>query len=196
MDLRLKIPDKVYEYLYYDSTSPTCLRWLKSGRLKGRGAEQIYKGDIAGNRFGDKRLQMTFDGVSYPVSAIVYKLVHKEDIPPHLVVDHINGDAFDNRIENLRTVTYAINSRNRCKTSNNSSGWNGIHWSTKTGKLGQLTLYCCATWYDLDNKNKRKYFRADSLGLMPCLAEAIRYRRKKIKELKLLGAGYTDRHGL
>ena len=196
MRTRLPIPNDVFEHLYYDSTSPTGLRWLSTGRLKGRGSEAIVKGDVAGNTVGDKRLQITFDGVSYPVSAVIWKLVYKEDIECGFVIDHVNGNSFDNRIENLRVVSVALNARNCSMARNNESGWNGVHWTTKTGKLGQKMLYCCATWNDLNNKNKRKYFRVDYLGLIPCLTQAIRFRRQKIQELNQQGAGYTERHGL
>ena len=35
------------------------------------------------------------------------------DMPAGLVIDHINGNGLDNRIENLRAVTKTINQRNR-----------------------------------------------------------------------------------
>lgn len=43
-----------------------------------------------------------------------------------LVVDHINGDTFDNRRVNLRVCTHSENMRNRVKSSNNTSGYKGV----------------------------------------------------------------------
>ncbi len=43
-------------------------------------------------------------------------------------IDHINGDAMDNRWINLRDVNYAINARNRPKQKNNKTGINGVYW--------------------------------------------------------------------
>lgn len=44
-------------------------------------------------------------------------------------IDHINGDVSDNRINNLRNVSKAINSRNRAISSNNTSGFPGVSFA-------------------------------------------------------------------
>jgi len=46
------------------------------------------------------------DGVTYFAHRIIWKMVHGED---PLIVDHINRDPSDNRIENLRNVTQREN---------------------------------------------------------------------------------------
>lgn len=47
--------------------------------------------------------------------------------PKGLVVDHINGDTFDNRKCNLRIVTVAVNCQNRVKLDiRNQSGCRGV----------------------------------------------------------------------
>lgn len=55
-------------------------------------------------------------------------LLHREIMhpPEGFVVDHINGDALDNRRINLRIATHAQNIRNKKTPSNNTSGYKGV----------------------------------------------------------------------
>lgn len=46
-------------------------------------------------------------------------------------VDHINGDALDNRRENLRAVSHKQNMENRKLHKNNQSGFRGVSWIPK-----------------------------------------------------------------
>lgn len=49
----------------------------------------------------------------------------------YLVVDHINGNRLDNRIENLRWVSHQINSRNSRKNPNSYSLFKGVIYLKK-----------------------------------------------------------------
>lgn len=46
--------------------------------------------------------------------------------PNGLVVDHINGNTLDNRLENLRICTTAENVRNRVKPRNSTNSYKGV----------------------------------------------------------------------
>lgn len=48
---------------------------------------------------------------SYPVSNVIW-VMHHGHIPEGMVIDHIDGDTLNNRIENLRAVTREHNSWN------------------------------------------------------------------------------------
>ena len=57
-----------------------------------------------------------------------------------MVIDHINGDPFDNRIDNLRLVTQRENSMNRRLSCNNKSGVIGVHYySSRKQWQAQIT---------------------------------------------------------
>jgi hypothetical protein len=64
---------------------------------------------------------------------IIWKLVHG-DIPEGMVIDHINGNPFDNRLHNLRLVTHTENCRNARSHTTNSTRLKGIAWDKKNAK--------------------------------------------------------------
>lgn len=90
------------------------------------------------------------------------------------VIDHINGDRLDNRIENLRVCTRKENVRNQRLHKNNSSGYKGVVWDKQRSKwiaqimvdrkhlfLGRFeTVLEAAKAYDLSSS---KYFGDFSL---------------------------------
>jgi len=70
-----------------------------------------------------------FDNVDYLQHRIIWKLAHGTE--PNFI-DHISGDRSDNRLSNLRSVTVAENSRNRKLSRNNTSGFPGVHFETRS----------------------------------------------------------------
>lgn len=56
------------------------------------------------------------------------------------IVDHINGDMFDNRRCNLRVCTYAENSRNKIKSAPTQSKYKGL-CKGKNRKKWQVQIY-------------------------------------------------------
>lgn len=55
-------------------------------------------------------------------------------IPIGLVIDHIDGNPQNNRLENLRLVTQKTNSRNCRISTNNRSGHLGVYWDVRDRK--------------------------------------------------------------
>jgi hypothetical protein len=80
-------------------------RWLKSrGRAKA--------GTIAGHRRAlDGRNSIRVDGVTYLASRLAWQFVYGED-PGDLVIDHVDRDPTNDRIENLRILTQQENMQN------------------------------------------------------------------------------------
>lgn len=95
---------------------------------------------------------------------VVWKLVHGEE--PGLI-DHINRDPTDNRIENLREVTRAQNLLNSPVRKDASSGMRGV----KRSRNG-------ARWYAKITQNGK----TRHIGTFDCWAHAIAARRKAERE--------------
>jgi hypothetical protein len=90
-----------------------------------------------------------------------------------LVADHINNKPFDNRIDNIRIVTYSENNKNRTKMSNNTSGKQGV--SRYTDRKYDL-YYWKAEIKDNDRKTISKVFSIKKLGETEAKRQAIKYR--------------------
>lgn len=108
--------------------------WKKSTSRK------IKIGSRAG--FVDKGYRrVKLNGKLYQEHSVVYTLSH--GYYPNLI-DHINGNKSDNRIENLRPCTSSENNRNRGLHSNNTSGTTGVY---KTKNKWYVQIY-------VNNRNK------------------------------------------
>jgi len=65
----------------------------------------------------------------YPLHRIIYKYFNEDwdlTFSPNNPIDHININPLDNRIENLRAVTFSQNCRNKEKKKNCSSKYKGV----------------------------------------------------------------------
>lgn len=69
----------------------------------------------------------------YLAHKVIYEM-HFGEIPDGMMIDHINQNKLDNRIENLRLVSPQGNQRNRPMGKNNTSGIHGVRWNKKRRK--------------------------------------------------------------
>ena len=71
----------------------------------------------------------------YVRTKVNYKILYLHKLimaaPIGLVVDHIDGDTFNNRRANLRTASHAENMRNKRMGKRNSSGFKGVYFDPR-----------------------------------------------------------------
>lgn len=105
-DLSLNIID---EWFCYNNKTQR-LHWRKRPQSK------VNLKKPAGYKGSHTYWTLNFKGSAYSVHRITYLLFHRS-IPDGYVIDHINGNTNDNRIENLRAVPHFANIAN-CKIVN------------------------------------------------------------------------------
>lgn len=130
-------------------------------------APQIKVGQIVGTT-NKKTLyrRTTINYTFYLVHRLIY-CWHYGEIPNDYLIDHIDGDKSNNRIENLRIATKSQNQQNRKAYKNNKLGIKGVSW----------------------NHNHKKYHvhitinnKIISLGSHSTLEEAIQARKEGEKK--------------
>lgn len=131
------------KYLSYDSATGD-LTWKPREASEFTTAGQCarwntrHANTVAGTRNSKKDGTPTQVGVGlfgriHRAHRIIWEMVHGE-IPDGMLIDHRNGNAWDNRISNLRLCTYGQNKCNGRMHKNNRSGLKGVSWSSKMGK--------------------------------------------------------------
>jgi hypothetical protein len=79
----------------------------------------IKVGQEVGTEYARGYRRVSLDGSVYAVHRVIWTMFHGE-LTKETQVDHINGDAADNRIENLRLANSSQNCCNRRMRPNNS----------------------------------------------------------------------------
>lgn len=160
--------DELMKLLRYEAKTGH-LYWISKGTAKTR---------VIGTRVGSlcKTSGYRLVGINkhvYREHHLVWLLFN--DKFPDGVIDHINHDKADNRIENLRDISQSENTRNQSARRNTSSGEQGI-WYCKTRQR----------WIAEIKLNGKKVFQSK----FPDATSAMIAREAKLKEL-----GFHDNHG-
>lgn len=87
-------------------------------------AKSIKVGDLAGRPSGNGYWRIHLGKRDYPAHHIAWLYVH--GVWPADKLDHINLDRGDNRIDNLREASGALNRQNTRMQRNNTSGFKGV----------------------------------------------------------------------
>lgn len=104
----------------------------KDGKLFWKVTRSVnsFAGKEAGSMIGPYKSVMV-DGKNWRVHRIIF-LMHHGYLPK--MIDHINTDKLDNRIQNLRPSDEKTNLFNVGRRKDNTSGVKGVSWDKNRGK--------------------------------------------------------------
>lgn len=163
-----KVPN-FSDCLYYDETSPSCLRW-KVWNKQFNPKSRRNPGDIAGyiNKQSNSSLdrwKVCISGVECMVHRIIMVLFGYD--ANRLVVNHIDCNPLNNKISNLELATNTQNSRRKKNNKglgllpHNTSGVNGVRETTPKGQ----STYAHAFWHNpITKKTQNKMFSYEKYG--------------------------------
>lgn len=109
------------------------LIWKRAGPKRTVGA-------VVGSPNTRGYLQVGIGGVIYYAHRLIY-ILHNGDIPDGLVIDHIDRNPANNKIENLQAITQRNNSRKSVINSRNTSGFKGVSSCKKNNKFTASIKY-------------------------------------------------------
>lgn len=176
------------EYFCLDESSPSGLSRIKSKH--GNRIENQAVGHKHFRKNGDPQSwEVCFKYQFYMIHRIIWVLTYGS-IDPDLVIDHLDGNPFNNTINNLSLKIRKDNQRNQKQNSNNKTGITGVTLSKN--ESGQF--YYNAQWVEIDGTENRKHFSVAKLGDVLAKELAIKCRKEQIERLILEGADYTERH--
>lgn len=98
-----------------------------SARFNARHAGKALTGSPHPNGRGNFYLRICINRKHTFLHRVVW-LLCKGDIPDGMCIDHIDGDGTNNRLSNLRLVSYRTNSRNQKRRHDCKSGVPGVSW--------------------------------------------------------------------
>lgn len=142
--------------------------WQWNGKYPNTIAGTVFKPN---EKYDYKRIKINISGMVVYAHRLAWILCNGP-IPDGLSVDHIDGNAENNAIKNLRLVSHAENHKNRGFPANNTSGAVGVR---KVGEKWQARI-------KLLGKEK-------SLGTFQTFEEAVNARKSAARKF-----GFTERH--
>lgn len=186
----------VLDYVYYDLTSPSCLRWKQDKLDKLGRRTAIKKGAEAGYKTYQKQgtpssWKVQFEGKFYSIHRLIFAMFYPdfnlEDKTQ--VIDHLDRNPFNNLITNLTLKTHKGNCQNKGKLKRNTSGVTGVCYDNHSKSWR-------ASWYTPEGRQTSRSFSCLKYGDDKAFELAVKIRKTSIEELNLCyNQDYTTTHG-
>jgi hypothetical protein len=117
--------ERLQEVLHYDPASGE-FRW----RVRKKG--NLRAGDIAGTRMRSDYWCIHVDGRTYRAHQLAWLYMKGEWGRP--LIDHCDGNPFNNRWRNLRLSTRSNNGADQARNRSNTSGFKGVIPDRRSGR--------------------------------------------------------------
>ena len=121
--------------------------------------------DSGGKRY--RGIVIGYRGADYYAHRIIWEM-HYGTIPEGMMIDHINRNPLDNRLENIRLATREQNYFNMGRSSRNTSGIKGVHFAKSKG-LWRAEIRA------FNKVRSLGYFRTKGLAAVARAKAAMRY---------------------
>jgi HNH endonuclease/AP2 domain len=123
----------LYGFLFHKEESKVDYEDLNKELTYNPETGQFFWKKEAGTITGHGYRYIRVNGKMMLAHRMAWLMAYGED-PEGKLIDHINGNRLDNRIENLRLATYSQNSANAKRHSRNTSGLKGASKVVRKGK--------------------------------------------------------------
>lgn len=127
--------DLIWKAREADQINPVNLKtWNTKYAGKAAGKIEVQNGRI-------QQLRVCYSGKFYMAHRIIWSMM-KGIIPEGMLIDHIDGNPLNNRLDNLRLATRLENNRNRKRKSNSTHDLKGISFdkSRKKGWKAEIVI--------------------------------------------------------
>ena len=176
----------ITKHVYYDTSSPTYLRW-KYETARGKRKLDGVAGSLQSNGYS----ALMIDRKTYLAHRIIWTLFNNKEIPRGYVINHIDCDPSNNNISNLELVSFAENARKKKCHKLETTGVN----KTKTCPRDKGVFYSYTGTCTINGKVVNKSFAILKYSEQEAFRLACEWRKEQIRLLNEQGAGYTERHG-
>ena len=151
------------EYIFFSSNKLYSLKYKK-----------FIKPIIPNNGYLSYRFYLNDTRIVYLIHKMLGDYFIKNTNPlEYDIIDHINQNKLDNRIDNLRWVNSSINNRNQKLSILNTSGFQGVNFVKSRNSWK-------ADWTDNEGKRHNKSFNLNKYNNAKDLA--IEYRKQMVEK--------------